>query len=89
MDPKSYRRRDRGILKWVVGRCVIVVTAAPEEKLSEPSHIEDLIQSPLRWSRNISVDFTGLGPELRAGSVFPCLDDISEMPIHGNFMAQN
>ena len=89
MDPKSYGRGDRDILKRVVGWCIIVVTAASEEKLSKPSCMKDLIQSPLRWSRNVSVDFTGLGPELRAGSMSPSLDSISEVPIHGNFMAQN
>lgn len=54
VDPKSYRR-DRDILKQVVGWCEIVVTAASEEMLSKPSSIKDLIQSPLRWSRNVSV----------------------------------
>lgn len=89
VDPKSYGRGGRDVLKWVVGWCVLVVTAASEEKLSKPSCTKDLIQSPLRWSRNVSVDITGLGPELRAGSMFPSLDSISEVSIHGKFKAQN
>lgn len=89
VDPKSYGRGDRDILKWVVEWCVLVVTAASEEKLSKPSCMKDLIQSPLRWSRNVSVDITGLGPELRAGSMSPFLDSISEVSIHGKFKAQN
>lgn len=45
VDPKSYRR-DRDILKRVVGQCAIVVTAASEEKLSKLSCMQDMIQSP-------------------------------------------
>lgn len=88
-DPKSYGRGDRDVLKQVVGWYVIVIPAASEEKLSKLSCMKDFIWSPLGWSRNVSVGFTGLGPELRAGSMFPSLDSVSEVPVDRNFRAQN
>lgn len=89
VDPKSYGRGNRDVLKQVVEWYVIVLTAASEKKLSKLSCMKDFIWSPLRWSRTVSVGFTGLGPELRAGGMLPSLDSVSEVSIDGNFRAKN
>lgn len=46
VDPKSYGRGGRDVLKWVVGWCVLVVTAASEEKLSKTLLHEGLDSKP-------------------------------------------